>query len=937
MSRSPQSGKGRHRNKPRDPGAVSEAVERRRLKGTIDPDLVSEAVRRGYLEFNDDRTRVTYACARRFTDDYTDPEEPVRAALYSWLILDRGYSAKAIEVEVSVPRRTPADRADIVVYRERHPFLVAETKQPYTAQTEWERGIKQGFGNAANLKGEYLLVDRGEESALYDVGHCPDVRERDSYRLGDRTSVPVNYGLARRLRLVAGGTDDVQPADPRTIETRVRRAHAAIWAGGKRDPLTAFDEWSKILFAKVWDERHTPNGEPRSLQVGANESAPQSAARVLDRFREARRRDPSIFTDDAIRLPDDKIAEVVGTVQDIGFTLCDIESLGAAFEHFFSEVFRGGLGQYFTRREICRFVCAVLGPTERDVLLDPTVGSGGFLLEALLQVWHRVDDLYAGQIEADRLKTDFALHNLFGIEIHEVLGRVCKTNLLIHKDGHVNIEAERSCLDRIFANPALRPDGSRFTILLGNPPFGDEVKEGDRDRLGDGSLADFEVTKGRDQISSELVIIERALQFLIPGGRLGMVVPDGALNNSGEGSACPAFRRLLFRHSVVTAVVSLPDYAFRKAGAQNKTSLLFLRKYTAREKARFDAAYVRALRNAKAEEDPTPEQEDVAIRAGLQELTYRVFLAEVHHVGYTPAGVPTTQNELCSITDHRRICADDLATVLGQWYLYSRDPLTYSPCLSPRCHAVSVVDVFDAHSSRRLDPKYHLFQLERIEAPDGMREYRLGDVLRRRQEEVKPGEHPDEEFVTLKLSQTGALSRREAGKGKNPPAWYGAYFTSGSRWYRVHYGDVLISQIDLWKGCIAVVPEQFGGAVVTQEFPVYSADHEAVEPRYLALLLRSRYFRRATRAITTGHSNRRRTQPEDFENLRVFLPERERQWEIVSEVESARARLGEADQTFQRVLESAEMKMFGNAPLPAEDEPVDEPDDEKDEVESDGG
>lgn len=907
-------------------GADSASAPSRPLVGPVHPGsvLVPEAERRGYLEFDDDRTRVTYVCARRVTDDYTDPEEPVRAAVYSWLILDRGYPANGIDVEVSVPRRTPADRADIVVYRDRQPYLVVEVKEPGCSNAEFEVGIRQGFGNAANLRALYLIVDCGGQSSLYDVENCPDIRDRERHRLGDRAAVPVNYGLARQLRLVAGAEEDIRAANPTTIETIVRRAHAAIWAGGKRDPLTAFDEWSKVLFAKVWDERHTPNGEPRALQVAANESPPQTAARVLDRFREARRQDPSIFPDDAIRLPDDKIAEVVGLVQSIGFTLCDIDSLGAAFEHFFSQIFRGGLGQYFTRRELCRFVCAVMSPSERDVILDPAVGSGGFLLEALLQVWHRADKLYAGQPEADRIKTDFALNNLFGIEIHDVLGRVCKTNLLIHKDGHTNVESERSCLDRTFVNPKLRPDGSRFTMVVGNPPFGDEVKEGDRDRLGDSSLADFEIARGREQISSELVIVERALQFLVPGGRLGMVVPDGALNNSGEGSGCPAFRRYLFRHAVVMAVVSLPDYAFRKAGAQNKTSLLFLRKYTRNEQARFDASYTAALRELGAAKGPTPAQQDAAIQTALPDVEYPVFMAEVHYVGYTPTGVPSGQNDLYSSTATGELRSDDLSTVLGQWNAYLRDPTTYGPADAPRCHAVSVVEVFNAHPSRRLDPKYHLFQLERVDPPSGMSVFRLGTLLRRRQEEVKPAENPDDEFVTLTLSQTGALSRREAGKGNNPPAWYGAYFTSGSRWYRVRAGDVLISQIDLWKGCVAVVSSHFDGAIVTQEFPVYRVADDDLDPRYLALLLRSRYFRRAIRAITTGHSNRRRTQPEDFENLRVFLPEPRERNRIVNEVEAAREALGEADQRFQQVLAAAESSMFGGALVPIDEDTADE-------------
>jgi len=152
----------------------------------LDADLVCEAERRGYLEFSPEQTRITYICARRFTDDYTDPEEQVRAAIYAWLILDRGYPANRIEVEVPVPRRTPADRADIVVYGDRHPFLVVEVKKTDSGNAEFERGILQGFGNAANLRASYLLVDSGTESIFYDVENCPDVRDRDRYRLGDR-------------------------------------------------------------------------------------------------------------------------------------------------------------------------------------------------------------------------------------------------------------------------------------------------------------------------------------------------------------------------------------------------------------------------------------------------------------------------------------------------------------------------------------------------------------------------------------------------------------------------------------------------------------------------------------------------------------------------------------------------------------------------------
>ena len=198
-------------------------------------------------------------------------------------------------------------------------------------------------------------------------------------------------------------------------------------------------------------------------------------------------------------------------------------------------------------RQLARFTVAVLEISPADYILDPTAGSGGFLLEVLLQTWHRIDEQFAGQPGAmcDRLKTDFALAHVYGVEIHEILARICKINLLLHHDGHTNIEADRSCLDATFTNPRLNNPAAGFSRVVSNPPFGDEVKENDEDHLGTNQLTNFEVATGRTKIDSEQVIVERCIQFLEPGGRLGLVLPDGLFNNQGGQSNCPQTRILL--------------------------------------------------------------------------------------------------------------------------------------------------------------------------------------------------------------------------------------------------------------------------------------------------------------------------------------------------------------------------------------------------------
>jgi type I restriction enzyme M protein len=118
---------------------------------------------------------------------------------------------------------------------------------------------------------------------------------------------------------------------------------------------------------------------------------------------------------------------------------------------------------------------------------------------------------------------------------------------------------------------------------------------------------------------------------------------------------------------------------------------------------------------------------------------------------------------------------------------------------------------------------------------------------------------------------------------------------SSSTWYAAIAGDVVFSGIDLWKGCISVVPPDFNGALVTKEFPIYQVVDERIDPDFLSCLLRSRYYQRAFRAITTGHSNRRRTQVGDFESLEICFPENiDTQKRLVSEIVGARSDLKES-------------------------------------------
>jgi type I restriction enzyme M protein len=853
--------------------------------------FLAEAIRRKIVKI--DGNRVTYTLNREHSYDWADPEEWVRAVTVAWLVIDRSYPANRIRLEVTVPRRTPSDWADIIVYRDdqcREPYLVVENKAADQSPTDRAQGIEQLFGNANSLSVPIALYEESSESILFDRNNFPPT-ERLQNKLGTRSALPEQYGDIPEYPLVAGSDNDIKPAANGTLEAKTRRAHSAIWSGGKRDPLKSFDEWSKLLFAKVIDERTTPDGEPRRFQVGTKETVAAVANRVHELFAEACRTDPTIFLPESrIDLPDAKVTDVVRILQELSYTRTDVDSIGKAFEQFFGSVFRGGLGQYFTMRQLARFTVGMLEVKHTDYVLDPTAGSGGFLLEVLLQCWHNLNKSFKGQPpdQLQRLKIDFALNHVYGIELHDIVARICKINLLLHHDGHTNIEANRSCLESTFNNPRLNPPKEKFTLLVGNPPFGTDIEEGDLDQLGANSLEKFAVAAGRRKIDSEQIILERSIDFLDSDGRLGLVVPDGLLNNQGENSNCPNLRRFLAKSGRIIAIVSLPDHAFRKAGAQNKTSIIFFRKFKKHEKRAFDRALAKELGTGTGEASAIP----VAIAAAG--LDYNVFMAEANHVGYTPTGSPWHMNDLYASTNTDQLPHDQSGSILGEWRKFQADQEDYPGSFSPDCMAIPFARAWLAHPSNRLDPKYHLFEREAEKpTPEGWVPLKLGQVMTRRWEEIDPERDADKEFKVMTLAQTGEIRESVAGKGKSPPRWIGTYFAeSPGTWCAAKAGDVVYSSIDLWKGCMAFVPEEFDGALVTKEFPIYYVTDDRLLPEFLQCLLRTRYYQRAFRAITTGHSNRRRTQTPDFESLKISFPkDKEEQRRLIRRIQSARKHL----------------------------------------------
>lgn len=135
-------------------------------------DYIQLGIAKGLISFNEDKSRIKYFTTPQKSYRYSDPEEKVRAVVFIQLILDYGYPIKRIQLEVQVPRRTPSDWADIVVFNDDEclsPYIVVECKHKDVTENEFIQAIEQGFGNANSLKAHFLLVTSGIKKLSYNV------------------------------------------------------------------------------------------------------------------------------------------------------------------------------------------------------------------------------------------------------------------------------------------------------------------------------------------------------------------------------------------------------------------------------------------------------------------------------------------------------------------------------------------------------------------------------------------------------------------------------------------------------------------------------------------------------------------------------------------------------------------------------------------------
>ncbi len=567
---------------------------------------IHRGIEKGCIAISEDNNKITYHCSREYTAGFKNPEEKVRASYFAELVLDYEYPNDRISFEVTIPRRTPEDRADIVIYEDdelKKPYLIVECKRDGITDAEFKQAIEQAFGNANSLRAKFAVVIAGTTRTSFNVADFkPSEREKNAI-----ADIPKKYGKAPKYRfLKADLARDIRVVSKEELIRALQKSHDTVWQGGRLAPTTAFDEVSKLLFCKLKDEKDTLKNDAYEFQIGTHETPEDVYKRIAAIYQKAKQEDAAVFKED-IRLEPKIVYSVVEHLQEIAFTKTDLDTKGIAFETFMTDFFKGKMGQFFTPREIIRFCVKMLNPIKSDLVLDPAVGSGGFLLNAMDHVREFVEQNYDEE-EAREHWHNFARHNLYGIEINDQIARVCKMNMIIHDDGHANVISVDSLQDFNEINNMHKGfEKGYFDIVLTNPPFGATVKSTEKDYLDKYGLG-----KGKKTQKTEILFIERVIDFVKLGtGRIAIVLPDGILTNSSLQNV----RDFIMERCKILAVVSLPQFAFSHYGAGVKSSLVFLRRKGENEK----------LGN------------------------YPIFMAIAEHIGYDATGRTDPINDLDNI------------------------------------------------------------------------------------------------------------------------------------------------------------------------------------------------------------------------------------------------------------------------------------------------
>ena len=590
------------RGKKRDDNVVLVTEDNHEMRKTVTKEL-ADVVRDGFI--------LDFISGTKELQE--TPKEVVRQRIARALFHEYGISVDDMEADFSVRVGGRRRRVDVAIFASGEPHTPDNLRRVVVCRPE----PKQNKRGAVKM--------RDYEQAAKDIDEIkPFFEEIEGCEYGLWTSGLEFFFVKKKATRFqvdtepigdwppadeSIGTRDVisraraRRADPEMLRIAFRRCHNFIHGNEGMPKDAAFWQFLYLIFCKMYDER-APR-DRRRFWAGPQEQFTDAGRRKVRKrigplFDEVKQDYEAVFSgSEAISLSDRALAFMVSELSKYEFTRIDVDAKGAAYQEIVGTNLRGDRGQYFTPRGAIRLVVEILDPHEDERVLDPACGTGGFLVATLAHLMNRFRE--DAQIRPETETSEefeslheklrrFASEKVFGCDFDPFLIRASQMNMVMAGDGkghlyHLNsLEFPHGHLAGVKpASKAIR-HGS-IDVMVTNPPFGSTIPITEESILKPFGLAHiWEKTEdgnfrntGRLQgsVAPEILFIERCLDWLKPGGRMGIVLPDGILGNP----AAEYIRWWTLRHAWVLASVDLPVETFIvEANVNILTSLLFLKK-----------------------------------------------------------------------------------------------------------------------------------------------------------------------------------------------------------------------------------------------------------------------------------------------------------------------------------------------------------------------
>ncbi|KAA8680143.1 N-6 DNA methylase [Clostridium sp. MT-14] len=365
------------------------------------------------------------------------------------------------------------------------------------------------------------------------------------------------------------------------LKNKIDRIWEIFWTGGITNPLEVIEQFTYLLFIKDLDDNETLNESNTELTAAKlKKTFPESKQYLRwSRFKNEeagqlykivsegvfpfiknvygnRSSAYSKYMSDAIfKIPTDlMLSKIVDAIDKLDLGVGDVE--GDLYEYLLSKVSTSGTnGQFRTPRHIIKMITELMKPTPEDIIVDPAMGTAGFLVGAEEYLRNNYSDLFS----ISRLKDHFDNKMFNGFDIDRTMLRIGAMNMMLHGVDIPNIEYRDSLSKK-------NRDIGKYTLVMTNPPF-----KGSLDyQAVSGDLLKITKTK-----KTELLFLALFLRILKIGGRCASIVPEGVLFGSTKGHK--EVRKEIIDNNKLKAVISMPSGVFKPYAGVSTAVLIFIK------------------------------------------------------------------------------------------------------------------------------------------------------------------------------------------------------------------------------------------------------------------------------------------------------------------------------------------------------------------------